>query len=63
MYEAGLAMRTPPIPGAKEGLLRLKELGFECVETSPFPETISPVIWTLRAEANLESPAEVGFCR
>jgi hypothetical protein len=56
-------MRTPPIPGAKEGLLRLKELGFECVETSPFPETISPVIWTLRAEANLESPAEVGFCR
>ena len=29
LYAQGLYMKAPPIPGAKESLLKLKELGYE----------------------------------
>jgi hypothetical protein len=29
LYAQGLYMKAPPIPGAKEGLLRLKDMGYE----------------------------------
>jgi hypothetical protein len=29
LYAQGLYMKAPPIPGAKDGLLRLKEMGYE----------------------------------
>jgi hypothetical protein len=29
LYAQGLYMKAPPIPGAKEGLSRLKDMGYE----------------------------------
>jgi hypothetical protein len=29
LYAQGLYMKAPPIPGAKESLLKLKEMGYE----------------------------------
>jgi hypothetical protein len=31
LYAQGLYMKAPPIPGAKESLLKLKEMGYESV--------------------------------
>jgi len=29
LYAQGLYMKAPPIPGAKESLIKLKEMGYE----------------------------------
>jgi hypothetical protein len=29
LYAGGLYMKSPPVAGAKEGLLKLKEMGYE----------------------------------
>lgn len=36
LYNEGLYMRSPPVPGAKEGLLTLKRMGYKWVVLSSF---------------------------